>query len=63
MGGCGVFCGVEHHVVDGAHEPTTLGLYCLNKYQSCPTWREARDAEIANRSHQFLNQLRAEPDA
>lgn len=37
MGGCGVFCGVEQHVVDSDNEVRSL-TFCLGNYTGCTSW-------------------------
>lgn len=49
-------CAIEQSVITAHENPTSLAVFCMGDgsegqpgYQSCPSWRAQRDAEIAGR--------------
>lgn len=42
-GGRAVYCGIECHLIEAAHEPSTIMRYCAGDYTQCPTWRAEKE--------------------
>lgn len=40
-----VRCKIERNTLTAAHDPSSLALYCLGDYTTCPSWRFAKDRE------------------
>lgn len=58
--GSGVLCRIEGGVIDARTNPYSLRDFCLGDYQACPTWRVAREAELAGRGQEFEREVRRE---
>lgn len=67
-GGCGVYCAVEEHFIDGRREATSIEVFCGGDHTRCPTWRKEKDATAKGEKvmvekpleHQRLAQLAQE---
>lgn len=47
--GSGIRCRIEHSSLFTVGHQRSLRAFCCGDYQSCPTWRAHREAEMAHR--------------
>lgn len=45
-------CRIEHNTLTATTDPRSLGAWCFGDYTTCPTWRERREHELANRGRE-----------
>lgn len=60
--GSGCRCRIESSDVLAAVDPSSLNRFCLSDYESCPSWRQERDAWWEDRLREFEREMAGASD-
>ena len=50
-------CRIANELIGAAKNPASLALFCMGRYETCPTWKADKDAEAERRHKAFAREL------